>query len=82
MHETCDDPIDVVVSFTDGRVTPRRLRWRGREYAVERVNLIHATNEGERRVFYFSVSDRNHDFKLRLDTEALQWKMVELYADG
>ena len=49
---------------------------------MERVNLIHATNEGERRVFYFSVSDRNHDFKLRLDTEALQWKMVELYADG
>ena len=81
MHELLHDPIDVVVSFADHRVLPRRMRWNQREYKIDRVNLVHTTREGQKRVFYFSVSDQTNYFKLRLDPEELEWHLVELYSD-
>lgn len=82
MHEILNDPIDVLIVFRDNRAIPRRLRWNTRDYDIKRVNLVHAAREGTKRIFYFSVSDDTNYFKLRLDTELLEWRLVELYADG
>jgi len=82
MHELLNDPIDVVVTFSDNRVRPKKIRWDGREYDIKQVNLIHAASEGAKRLFFFSVSDDANFFKLRLDTELLEWRLVELYSDG
>lgn len=82
MHEFVHEPIDVVVSFCQNRVIPKRMRWNNREYEIDRVNLIHTAREGQKRVFYFSVSDKTNYFKLKLDPEYLKWHLVELYADG
>lgn len=82
MHELLHDPIDVIVSFSDNRVLPRRMRWNQRNYDIKRVNLVHSAKEGHKRVFYFSVSDSTNYFKLKLDPEHLEWHLVELYTDG
>ncbi|MBI5369753.1 hypothetical protein HZA85_00975 [Candidatus Uhrbacteria bacterium] len=82
MHQMLHDPVDVIVSFTDNRVLPRRLRWNNRDYPIERVNLVHSAREGTKRIFYFSVSDAANYFKLRLDPEYLEWHLVELYTEG
>ena len=81
MHEFLNDPVDVVVSFANNRVRPRKLRWDAREYDIKKVNLIHGTKEGTKRLFFFSVSDDTNFFKLRLDTELLEWRLVELYTE-
>lgn len=82
MHELLNDPVDVVVSFKDHRVSPRSIRWNERDYKIETVNLVHTAREGEKRVFYFSVSDLSNYFKLKLDPEFLEWRLVEMYTDG
>ncbi|MBM5789561.1 hypothetical protein FJZ23_00490 [Candidatus Parcubacteria bacterium] len=82
MHEFLHDPIDVLVAFRDNRVLPRRMRWNTRDYEIERVNLVHSAREGQKRIFYFSVSDHTNFFKLKLDPENLEWHLVELYTDG
>lgn len=82
MHELINDPIDVIASFHGSRVVPRRMRWNGRAYNIQKVHLIHSTQEGATRVFYFSVSDADHAFKLRFDTEKLEWKLAEVYMNG
>lgn len=82
MHEFLHDPVDVIVSFRENRVLPRRMRWNARDYDIHRVNLVHSAREGQKRVFYFSVSDDANYFKLKLDPECLEWHLVELYSDG
>jgi len=82
MHETLDDPIDVVVSFSQNRVVPRWIRWNGKNYQIKKVNLVHTAREGLKRVFYFSVSDLTNFFKLKLDPDLLEWRLVELYTEG
>ncbi len=79
MHQFLNDPIDVIASFCQNRVTPKQMRWNERDYEIERVNLVHTAREGQKRIFYFSVSDSANYFKLKLDSEFLEWHLVELY---
>lgn len=81
MHQFLNDPIDVTVDFSGRRVRPKEVRWSNRAYAIPQVNLIHGAREGTKRVFYFSVSDNTNFMKLRFDTETLEWRLVEFYAE-
>ena len=78
MHEFSNDPVEVIVAFKKNKVQPLLMKWNGKDYKIERVNLIHAQREGLKRIFYFSVSDLSNYFKLRLDSETLEWRLVEL----
>ncbi|MFC1787657.1 hypothetical protein ACFLZY_00330 [Patescibacteria group bacterium] len=82
MHQLLNDPIDIMVSFQDNRVIPKRMRWNMQDYDIKTINLVHTAREGHKRVFYFSVSDLTNYFKLKLDPELLEWRLVELYTDG
>ncbi|MBI4714014.1 hypothetical protein HY771_02405 [Candidatus Uhrbacteria bacterium] len=82
MHEFLHDPIDVIVSFCQNRVIPKRIRWNERNYEIANVNLVHTAREGKKRILYFSVSDKTNFFKLKLDPEYLEWHLVELYSNG
>ncbi|MCR4311883.1 MAG: hypothetical protein NUV56_01230 [Candidatus Uhrbacteria bacterium] len=81
MHEILNDPVEVVVDFCGKRVRPTTVRWGGQTYAIERVNLVHGVREGTKRIYYFSVSDKTNFMKLRLDTEMLEWRLVEIYTE-
>lgn len=80
MHEYVNDPVDVSVNFTGRRIEPKRVRWGRNTYEIEKTNLVHSTREGNKRVMYFSISDAANFMKLRLDTETLEWRIVEVYA--
>ena len=81
MHTYLNDPVDVTVDFANKRVRPRAIRWDGKTYAMQTVNLVHGAREGSKRIYYFSVSDTANFMKLRLDTETLEWRLVEFYSD-
>lgn len=79
MQTITDDPVDVVVSFSAGKVQPWKLRWGAASYIVKYVNLIHSNKEGQQKIFYFNVSDDENSWKLRFNTENLEWRLVEAY---
>ncbi|MEK9130718.1 MAG: hypothetical protein AAB429_01230 [Patescibacteria group bacterium] len=82
MHTFLDDPIEVLASFERKQVRPLRMKWQEKIYNIKQVNLIHTGREGTKRLFYFSVSDDANAFKLKLDPDILEWRLVELYSDG
>ncbi|MBU4315600.1 hypothetical protein KJ673_04340 [Patescibacteria group bacterium] len=81
MHQYLNDPIDVSVDFTNQRVRPHTVCWDNQMYKIKKVNLVHNTNEDGQHIFYFSVSDDANFMKLRLNTQNLEWRLVELYTD-
>lgn len=81
-HEIINEPVDMLVAFRENRVIPKRMRWNAREYEIASVNLVHTAREGQKRVFYFSVSDLTNYFKLKLDPDALEWRLIETYTEG
>lgn len=81
MHQLLNEPIDVIVDFSDKRARPRRVRWDNKVYEIKSVNLIHTAKEGQKRLYYFSVSDNSNFMKLQLDTETLEWRIMEIYSE-
>ncbi|MDD4995384.1 MAG: hypothetical protein PHW53_02910 [Patescibacteria group bacterium] len=82
MYDLVDEPVDVLVAFRNNRAMPWLMKWNGKKYDIKQVNLIHSVREGSKKIFYFSVSDPLNYFKLKFDTETLEWRLVEIYTDG
>lgn len=82
MYEEIKAPIQVLVQFKKGEIKPVVIKWQGRKYEVEEVNLIHKTREGGRLLWYFSVSDQTNYFKICFDSRNLNWELEEIYTEG
>ena len=77
-----DEAVEVIVVFKKQKVLPSFLKWNGRTYKIEKVNLIHQTYEGSTLIHCFSVSDKLHSFKLMFNTKKLSWRLSQVYTEG
>ena len=75
------ETIDEQVSVNLLNNKPIRLFWHGRQYTLTQIGFHHTVREGRTLILIFSVTDGATFFKLRLDTETLLWKLLEV-ADG
>jgi hypothetical protein len=80
-HEIMEEKIDVQAIFKSGKVDIRALKWAGRVHKVLKVNLVHRNKIGENLFYFFSVSNQNQFYKLRLNTANLNWHIVEYYEE-
>lgn len=77
-YEDIHEPIAVVTDF-GGNKKPKILSftWQGREYKVKETNLVVRANKGREKVWMFHVSNERAAFKLRLDSDTLDWWLEE-----
>lgn len=57
---------------------PVVLQWRGKSYRITNIGTHHRIREGRVLFHIFSVTDGSTYFKLRFDTETLNWKLLEI----
>lgn len=70
------DPIDVLASFSHDGIVPRRLRWNGRLYTVDRVHSHWVHRDGDRLEHHFSVRVNDADlFQLCLSLPSMTWTL-------
>lgn len=71
-----------VISISDferGSVMPVKLKWRGNVYRIDTLDYHNKFWDGRTRIHVYSVANETMYFKLRLDTETLQWTLEEIY---
>ncbi len=80
MPETIDETVsvDLLSNTLKRKVYPWVVYWRGRRYTIRQVGLHYTTRIGAVLYHIFSVTDGATYFKLRLDTETLNWKLLEI----
>lgn len=79
MMESINEAVEVIVKFAHQKILPVKFRWRGREYHIQRLNLLHSEHQGRELIHVFSVSDDNHVFTLSFHTASLSWRLNDLY---
>ena len=82
MFEKINESVEVVAKFSGAQVMPTFLKWRGKTYRIEKLNLVHKEKQGGDTTYYFSVSDRINFFRLAFFTGDLSWHLEELYWEG
>ena len=77
-----DEAVEVVTVFKTNKVFPSILKWNGRIYKINKVNMVHKVWEGDILTHIFSVSDNTNFFRLLFNTSDLQWRLDQVYSEG
>lgn len=79
-YETIHEKITVNATFNEElQLDVNGFRWKDKIYKVDRVHMINRLNKGDKLVYFVSTSDEQGAYKLRFDTDSLQWWMEEVY---
>lgn len=69
--------VDLLSNCIKGKAYPWAIHWRGRRYTVTQIGLHYIERAGRTLFHIFSVTDGITFFKLRFDTETLNWQLLE-----
>ena len=83
MNEMINEKVSVVSVYdrSAGITMPKKIKWQGRVYPIEKLGYHHKVREGRKLLHIFSVCNDALAFRLRLDTETLGWTLEEV-SDG
>lgn len=83
MNEVINEKVSVIVSYNrdSGKVTPRRMRWQGKDYNFTKLAYSHQRKKGRLVLHVFDVTDGAIDFRLVCNSNNLHWVLEEV-ADG
>ncbi len=61
--------------FKNGRITPAKFLWHGRDIYIDKVGLCWETSHGEANIRHFSVMAGKTLYELTFDTLELSWRL-------
>ena len=82
MLEKINESIDCIVIYKKGNIIqPYKIRWRGKDYPINKIGYHHRQKEGRVLFHIFSVATPTMDLRLKHDPETLSWVLEEV-SDG
>ncbi|MFH0881560.1 MAG: hypothetical protein V2A56_01100 [bacterium] len=82
-YEDIGDRIEMIALFRDGRIRPLKFRWRNRVHKVERVNGEWATDQGQTRLYHYSVMTSGPDvYELTYNSDSRGWVLARVCLVG
>ncbi len=70
--------VTVLAKFEGGRALPVLLRWQGRRYWIQKLNLHHAEPKGTDTLHYYAVTTDAGDCVLSYSQQRLSWTLEEV----
>src|SRR3989344_7065260 len=83
MRQVISIPVSVTLEYNSKlrKVLPKLVHWDGQDYPVVKVGYHHTFREGRTLFHIFSVDTSSLFFRLRLNTDNLNWTLEEI-SDG
>lgn len=72
----------VLAKFEGGEAVPVVIKWRGRRYPVQQLNLHHTKREGTDTLHYYAITTEVGDGVLSYSQNDLVWTLEETSFDG
>lgn len=76
------DRVSVLAKFEGGRLLPVLMRWQGRRYWIQKLNLHHEQPRGGDRLHFYSVTTDAGECVLRYSRNDLSWTLEEVGFGG
>ena len=75
------EPINVWVLFEKSAVRPLVFFLKGRQIKINKINLVHTSQNGSSTAYHFSVSAQGNFYRLAFDTKSLKWFLEAVEED-
>lgn len=83
MTEQINEPIDVLASFINGRVSPKGFLWRNRKYDNLKIEGMRNTWEkGFRKVKFLVGTDQINFYEITFNAQNVQWELEKIHHAG
>lgn len=79
IHETID--VITIYKRLGSKTAPYKIRWNGRAYLIKKTGYHYKVREGNTLYHIFHVCSDTLAFRLRYNTDSLQW-FIEEVSDG
>jgi hypothetical protein len=81
--ESIEEPVEVLVRFDRGSMTPFRFRWNQSVFRIQKVTGSWEDREGQyRRCHYAVLTDANDYFELRFHLKDFSWILSKTSIDA
>lgn len=81
MYQTITEPIEVAAVFRQGKVMPKKFKWRQRVYPIDQITLSADFKDGGVRQRLYAVVAAGNTYRLRYNRESEQWLLVEVWVE-
>jgi len=84
MHtEQINDPIEVIVHFSEKSIHPLRFQWNGRAYKITKILYKWDIREGDYKTYRFRVqAGTSVVYEIIFNTEKMRWKLETVQLEG
>ena len=73
-YEDIGDKLEMIALFRDGRIQPLKFKWRSRVYKIQRVNGEWVSDEGQTRLYHYSIMTSGPDvYELTYNSGTRGW---------
>lgn len=81
MYQTISESIDVVGVYTKNTFTPKKFRWKSKEYWINQITLKSDTKDGGIKKRLYSVLVGQDLYRLSFNRENESWTLEEIWID-
>jgi len=82
MIEKIDEPIQVIVKFEKGILSPLYFSWRNRDYRIKKIEFIHSHYQGTVKLFFFSAIGAEANYELIFNSQNFTWRLGKIETPG
>lgn len=80
--EEIGDPVAVLAVFAGGKIEPRRFKWNGRSYSIDRVNAHWIDRQPDGYRLHYSVQAGDETYYLHFAGNEVQWWLDQVVLTG
>ena len=70
--------IEVMASFSHGKIIPQYFQWRSHEYKINKINYTWQEKKGQEVIYYFSVNAGDDLYQISFYNKSCIWKMDKI----
>lgn len=82
MYQTIHEMIDVAGLFLQGKFIPKKFRWNGRSYPIDKVTIVADFRDGGRPQRQYSVLSGANVYRLLYERDSEHWFVEEVWCEG
>ncbi len=72
------EAVEVVCRFIKGKIIPLYFVLKEIRFDIRRIHYSWAERKGKSMIFYFNVADKDDNYCLFLDAEAMSWRITNI----
>ena len=81
MFQRIDEKVDIIGLYTKGHFLPKKMKWNGRVFPIDKITLVTEVRDGEVKKRLYSFVSGKDLYRLLFNRETEMWVLEEIWVE-